>query len=72
MEKTIKYWLTRLPEPHKTQALENAKGNLTQKKESQHEALWGGFVWASTPEGHEYWSYLANRIRNENLHKNPQ
>jgi hypothetical protein len=64
MKKTAKEWFEQLPEPYRTQALENctAKG----EEDSLSEAIFGGFIWSLTPQGYGYWSDIKLRaIRGE-------
>jgi hypothetical protein len=53
MSKTTKEWFNELPEPYRTQAIENCKANDYESSLSQ--AIFGGFLWVSTREGFEYW-----------------
>jgi hypothetical protein len=54
--KTIKEYLEELPEPWKSQALENCDAEPTDSAPSRDKALSMAFTWSSSPEGHEYWS----------------
>lgn len=64
--KTIKEWLEELPEPYRTQALENvSEYSLSQKDESLSEALKGAFTWIFTPQGHYYWMDLRDKLKLE-------
>lgn len=62
--KTIKQWLEELPEPYRTQALENYENN---KVQSLSFALINAFEWYDTPEGIEYWADLNKKICENNL-----
>lgn len=65
MKKTIKEWLEELPEPYRTQALNNADEVLLEcTEETQSEALKGAFMWFTTEEGHDYWSQLHKTLKN--------
>jgi len=64
-EKTAKEWFEQLPEPIRTQAIENTKhaqpytgDNIF---ESLYSALFGGFNWDLTKQGEEYWNRIADR-----------
>lgn len=64
--KTIKEWLEELPEPYRSQALKNVhKHLLTAKDESLSEALNGAFTWKNTPQGHDYWMDLRDKLKHE-------
>jgi len=56
--------LQALPEPYRTQALQNLPDSARSQipKENQVEALYGAFVWAETPQGHEYWSDFRKQL----------
>lgn len=59
--KTVEQWLNELPEPYRTQALEQAKNSLLQMTErSMYCALSGMFTWSESHEGGEYWRQLAD------------
>lgn len=63
--KTIKQWLEELPEPYRTQALENYE-----RKQMSHSlslALASAFHWHYTPEGWNYWFELGLKIEENNL-----
>ena len=54
--KTIEQWFQELPEPYKTQALDNSlKGNLMARVESLQMAMSCGFSFSGSKEGKEYW-----------------
>lgn len=61
--KPIKDWLETLPEPYRTEAFEEyARQPLSHSyQESLYDALWFGFVWSSSKQGHDYWQDIANR-----------
>lgn len=61
--KSIKHWLETLPEPYRTEAFEEyARQPLSHSyQESLYDALWFGFVWSSSKQGHDYWQDIANR-----------
>lgn len=64
--KTIKEWLEELPEPYRTQAIDNMNQATERhglrvdliEEESLSKALCGAFSWALSKEGASYWSYL--------------
>ena len=61
--KTIRQWLEELPDPYRTQALENirVKEVLDLPELSFSVALRSAFTWDATPQGYDYWSaVLAN------------
>lgn len=60
--KTTKEWFEALPDncEWKQKALKNVKNNSLEI--SLSEALNSGFVWAETPEGHDYWRIVYNNI----------
>ena len=64
MEKTIKEWLETLPEPIRTEALENAGELFSYPKfHSLVDAIYGAFEWDLTKQGWKYWENV--RIRAE-------
>lgn len=57
MKKTIRQWLSTLPEPYRAMALKNADvEDLDNEFESLPEAIQEAFYWHKTPEGAEFWS----------------
>ena len=55
--KTIREWLEELPEPYRTQAIDNTSESVLMiEKESLSEAVLVAFSWWDSPEGLEYWS----------------
>lgn len=59
--KTIREWLEELPEPYRSQALENMDIEDADIEHDNFErALCGAFLWMDSPEGWDYW----NKIRN--------
>lgn len=61
--KTIKQWLEELPEPYRTQALENLKSD---KYDSIEKALLNAFDWWNSPEGWNYWSEFYMELDKKN------
>lgn len=58
--KTTKEWLSELPEPARSQALENAQAvTINTLHASLWSALLGAFSWVYSPQGHSYWSAIA-------------
>lgn len=57
--KTRLQWFNTLPEPYKTQAINNTiqqnEDLLEEKDNILTFALSGGFAWRETPEGLDYW-----------------
>lgn len=59
MKKTIREHLNDLPEPYRTEALENeSKGANCDgiEEDTISDALMCAFLWSSTPQGFYYWS----------------
>jgi hypothetical protein len=57
---TVKEWLSEMPEPYRTQALENLQNNngyagSNNICKSTHSAITYGFLWQTTPQGVDYW-----------------
>lgn len=62
-ENTVGYWLNKLREPYRTQALENStEEKLTQSAWDAQSAILYAFHWNETKEGAQYWCAA---------HKNP-
>ena len=64
--KTIREWLESLPEPYRSQALENMdnyRRPYAPEAHSSHgnleEALMAAFLWYDTPQGREYWENVS-------------
>jgi hypothetical protein len=59
MKKTIREHLNDLPEPYRTEALENAHatdGSLDVSKDiSLKDALQSAFIWSMSPQDDKYW-----------------
>lgn len=61
--KTIKEWLEELPEPYRTQALENSDIiHNNNKSDSLPSALDMAFNWPQTNQGWEYWHKLFSEL----------
>jgi len=69
VSKPILEWFEELPEPYRSQAIENTKKFYEGKrldlleKESLIKAILAGFVWDTTEQGHGYWSKLYDLIK---------
>ena len=58
--KTVKEWLDELPEPYRTQALEQTSNcRLKDTEDTMYSTLMGMFVWSESHEGNEYWRQLS-------------
>ena len=60
--KPILEWYKDLPEPYRSQAIENYDGKIEFSK-SQVDAISNGFVWRTTPQGYLHWSRIIIRAR---------
>lgn len=60
--KTIKEWFETLPDPYKTQALENSI-QLTGKKVPSLVGALNSFIWSDTPQGREYWTQVKRYVQ---------
>jgi len=62
MKKTIREWFETLPEPYRSQALENIDENFeyykfyNDKCENVKSAVFHGFQWMKSPQDFHYWS----------------
>ena len=66
MGKTIRAWFMELPEPYRSQALENVDvPDVTVHCLS--DALLRGFEWCKTPQGDTYWDELWQKLENGGL-----
>jgi len=58
--KTVEQWLNELPEPYRTQALEQTDNSHLKKTErTMYDTLMGIFPWCDSHEGAEYWRQLS-------------
>ena len=58
---TIRDQLNRLPHPYGELAISNTGSDeLKKTKETVSKALYGGFVWEYSPQGHQFWLSVAN------------
>jgi hypothetical protein len=63
--KTVKQWFELTGEPLKTKLLHNLEcepQNQNSPADSLYDAIGGGFTWAGTPEGREYWGNVVDLI----------
>lgn len=64
--KTIREWLEELPEPYRTQALENASWKrLNRNVALQYIALSRAFSWALSTQGDKYWRDLYEKFKSD-------
>ena len=57
MTKTIKEWLSELPDGYRERALVNTDEDaMENKEESMDNAIAAAFFWNSSHEGHKFWS----------------
>lgn len=66
MKKTIREHLNDLPEPYRTEALENAKNSKPNTEdaivESKIEAIESAFIFIATPQGINYWNNFCDTL----------
>lgn len=60
--KTVKQWFNTLPEPLKSEALEQSKDNWKFEHSSLSLALVFGFSWSTSPSGQEFWESLQEAL----------
>jgi hypothetical protein len=63
--KTIKEWLEELPEPYRSEALENSEDwswDNKQEVKSLATALDCAFIWSLSPQGQDYWMKLRKTL----------
>lgn len=67
MQKTVREWLEELPEPYRSQALENIANPDCQPdpdfKCEQDTSVSAAFVWGRTPQGHHYWGKASEHFQ---------
>lgn len=64
--KTIREWLSELPEPERTQAIENTPENIGRvKSSSMSEAIECAFPWYESPQGHNYCEEICERYNKD-------
>lgn len=65
--KPILTWYDQLPEPIRSQAIENYDAdyanyhNKSEETDSDHEAIASGFYWGLTKQGYRYWNDIHDR-----------
>ena len=59
--KTIKEWLSELPEPERSQSLKNLKNQKNKEADSMPDAILSAFVWSETEQGRKYWERIRNK-----------
>jgi len=66
MKKTIREWLETLPEPYRSQALENTEEyKLSEDKDDcLSEAIESAFTWKLTKQGLQYWINVFDSVEN--------
>ena len=60
MKKTILEWYEQLPEPIRSQAIENYDGTK-RLVGCYSEAIGSGIYWGDTPQGYAYWDDICER-----------
>ncbi len=64
-KKTILEWFNTLPQPIKNEAMYNLKWvKAYNEVYSLADAIFFGFEWELTREGHKYWSELRKQFKN--------
>lgn len=65
--KTVRKWAEHLPEPIRSQFLENVveynKNFLAREKTDLASCIGGGFAWVHTPQGWDYWDNIYDQAR---------
>jgi hypothetical protein len=59
--KPIKTWFEELPEPYKSQAIQNSR-NLDLTIDTIGAALLCAFMWSTSEQGYSYWQKLYTEI----------
>ena len=68
--KTVMQHLQRLPEPYRTQALENIdnREDATIRYELNiHESICSAFIFCETPQGNAYWNIILRNLNGSKL-----
>lgn len=65
--KTIKEWLEELPEPYRSEAIENMESEVDRYTGDRIEnclrgALFGAFIWVDSPQGTVYWAEIFDSL----------
>ena len=63
-QKTVKEWIQELPEPYRTEALENCN-DPNKEVQSLSSALFYAFRWSETKQGACYWREIHGKIFSE-------
>ena len=65
MRNTIKKWLEELPDGYRERALANEEADdcPNEDVESIYDAVYAGFVWSRTNEGHDFWLRVATYFK---------
>jgi hypothetical protein len=59
---TIEFWLNKMEEPERSQALNNCKKLKDESiAKSIPDAICMGFYWFETPEGDDYWREIQDK-----------
>lgn len=61
-EKTIREWFEELPEPQRSQAIDNAHVYLDWSTYSLSNAIAISFSWQDSPQGYKYWEDVCSEI----------
>ncbi len=63
MTKTVRDHLEDLPEPYRTQALQNMWWeDADSKYQDKRKALYQAFNWSNTDQGYNYWREIYDRL----------
>ena len=74
VSKPILEWFEELPEPYRSQAIENTKKHYEKqhldllKEKSLIDAIQGGFDWGRTIQGGKYWVNVHDAIIDNKIH----
>ena len=60
--KTPQQWAEHLPEPIRTEFLENIDEGYSDKLDSLEKAIYKSFSWYKTPQGAQYWGDIYVRV----------
>jgi hypothetical protein len=60
--KSLTSWYNELPEPIKSEAIENCKRNPdTIVADSLYSAILVGFMWTTSKQGYQYWNNISKK-----------
>ena len=63
-QKKIREYFESFPEPFRTQAIDNtSEFKLEDLHTSAREALYAGFAWVQSPQGHDHWEDFKNTLK---------